>query len=170
MKGIYIFFTTTLLFLSVSCFDQSARQSVIELSRQMQALKQDIAEFKKSETPYTGYRFLIEDFQHDFSQEAFTSVLQGNAVVKALGDKSFPEFAKVEIQFQLRAENNDLLVEGVISVPLTLGEGELLINAPIPVMMTDADSVNIHFTPLYWYPIYLAKIAQDGSSGNYVPN
>jgi hypothetical protein len=101
----------------------------------------------------------MENVAYHFSQDAFSPILNGQATVVAVNQKTLPALARVEVLYQVYTSDKTLLTSGMVPVSLASGRGEMALQIAIPVMIIDADNISIQLTPHRWYPVYLARPA-----------
>jgi len=145
--------------LMVACSDKDARKSIESLSGDVQLLKSRIVALEYSRAEYGEEKFKLENISYHFSEEAFSSVLNGEAAVIAVNKEALPALARVEISYQVYASDKALLASGLVPVSLENGHGKMALQVAIPVMMVDADNVSVQLQPHRWYPVYLAHPA-----------
>jgi hypothetical protein len=147
------------LALIAACSDKEARQSIGSLSADVQLLKSSIAALKNTELEYGEEKFKLENVTYQFSQDAFSPVLNGRAAVIAENGERLPALARVEVLYQVYASDKALLSRGMVPVSLVNGRGQMDLQVTISAMITDADSVSIQLQPHRWYPVYPASPA-----------
>jgi len=145
--------------LMVACSDKDARQSIDSLSRNVQLLNSSIVALESSRVEYGEEKFKLENISYQFSEDAFSSVLNGQAAVIAVNEEALPALSRVEISYQVYASDKALLASGLVPVSLENGHGKMALQVTIPVMMVDADNVSVQLQPYRWYPVYLAHPA-----------
>ena len=159
LKGKSTILLISFLALIGACSDNEARRSITSISNDIRLVEENIAALKDAKVEYGEQKFKLEDVTYQFSQDEFNPVLHGRATIIAVNGNALPEFARVEISYQVYTPNKELLVSGLVPVSLKGGRGEMVLQVVIPVMSTDAENVSIQLKPYQWYPVYIASPA-----------
>ena len=141
------------------CSDRETQQSILDMSQEIQLLKQDIFKLQATMPEYGEVEFKLESLAYKFSKEGFNPVLNGRATVIAVERGRLPSMARVELTYQVLTSGDDVLNRGSVSVSLENGQGEMNFQVVVPAMMTNEDDIIVHLEPHRWYPVYLASPA-----------
>ena len=135
-----------------------------EEALQISALKKQIAQVQarlllleeepEPESP-SAMTVSVEELAFEVVQKGFHQVLLVKGNVIAIGS-DLPSLAQVELTYQMvfshAVENKKIMVR----VLLVQGKGSLDLTIDLPVVVDDPASIQLKFTPHFWYPVYPA--------------
>lgn len=99
----------------------------------------------------------IEQLVLEVLPQGFSQVLVASGSVVATG-VDLPDLAQVELAYQVvfphAAENK----VNMVNVLLVQGKGVLSLTIDLPVVENNPESIQLQFTPRFWYPVYPAAL------------
>ena len=154
-KSARLFFVLSFfLFLSACSREaESLRLSVLE--KEVAQLQARVLVAEESFGAPSAINVSVEELVLEVLSQGFSQVLVASGSVVATG-VDLPDLAQVELAYQVvfphAAENK----VSTVNVFLVQGKGVLSLTIDLPVVENNPESIQLQFTPRFWYPVYPA--------------
>lgn len=156
-KSARLFFVLSFFFFLSACSRESENLRLSALEKEIAQLQARVLVAEESSAAPSAINVSIEQLVLEVLPQGFSQVLVASGSVVATG-VDLPDLAQVELAYQVvfphAAENK----VNMVNVLLVQGKGVLSLTIDLPVVENNPESIQLQFTPRFWYPVYPAAL------------